>query len=215
MRRRQAGFTFIEVLVVMGIIVVLMGMVAVLVPTVQEKGKQTDSMNNVRNMAQIMTERSIGKGWPKLSGKNFILSLVAKNVIDPDNPDNLRVYFSPGDPQYKLDETDASRYKEITMQTLKAQNDYRELTSYAARRNADPEHMLTSNKLRKVVPIICDDDDGPCHHVDGLVIAYSDGKAKFVEWEELGMDPPEDPDLPDPFLGDDASADQLTGLSSE
>ena len=32
MQRREAGFTFIEILVVMGIIVVLMGMVAVIVP---------------------------------------------------------------------------------------------------------------------------------------------------------------------------------------
>ena len=82
MKRREAGFSFIEVLVVMGIIVVLMGMVAVIVPRAQEKARQTESINNVRSMAVLFSERSIRKHWPKYDGKNFVLSLVAMGVVD-------------------------------------------------------------------------------------------------------------------------------------
>ena len=97
MRRNQTGFTFIEILVVTGIIVVLMGMVAVLVPHVISTGEELDSLNNVRSMATMFSERSIQKRWPKLNGKSFVLSLVVYGLVDPRNPDNLEIFFSRGD----------------------------------------------------------------------------------------------------------------------
>jgi hypothetical protein len=201
----------------MGIIVVLMGMVAVIVPTVQENGRRTQSLNYVRQMAQLMSERSMRKRWPSYSGKSFTLSLVADGVIDPSEPKNLEIFFSPGDELYRLDRTDVSRYNEVTKQALRAGSDFHELTSYAGRRNdiADREFLITPAKLKKTVPIICDDDDGNCHHVDGLVMSYTDGAARFVEWGDIGMTKPEDPDQPEPFLGDNATVDYLRGLSSE
>ena len=76
MQRREAGFTFIEILVVMGIIVVLMGMVAVVVPRAQEAQRVTLSTRRVQQMATLLSERSMRKGWPSHSGKAFVLSLV-------------------------------------------------------------------------------------------------------------------------------------------
>ena len=215
MQRRESGFTFIEILVVMGIIVVLMGMVAVIVPRAQEKARQTESINNVRNMAIIFSERSIKKHWPPYDGKNFILSLVALKLVDIRNPDNLAIFFSPGDEWITLDKATPERFSDVTKQALKSGQDFHELTSYAGRRNADRDYHITSDRMKMVVPIICDDDEGALHHPDGLVMGFTDGAAKFVEWEDLEMAPPEDANDPEPFLGDNATVEKLRALSSE
>ena len=215
MQRREAGFTFIEILVVMGIIVVLMGMVAVIVPRAQEKAKQTESINNVRNMAIIFSERSIRKHWPRYDGKNFVLSLVALKLVDIRNPDNLAIFFSPGDEVYTLELATPERFADVTKQALKSGQDFHELTSYAGRRNEDRDFLVTPDRLKMVVPIVCDDDDGALHHPDGLVMGFTDGSAKFVDWEDLGMAEPEDKNNPQPFLGDNAETEKLRAMSSE
>ena len=214
MQRREAGFTFIEILVVMGIIVVLMGMVAVIVPRAQEKAKQTESINNVRNMAIIFSERSIRKHWPRYDGKNFVLSLVALKLVDIRNPDNLAIFFSPGDEVYTLELATPERFADVTM-PVKSGQDFHELTSYAGRRNEDRDFLVTPDRLKMVVPIVCDDDDGALHHPDGLVMGFTDGSAKFVDWEDLGIAEPEDKNNPQPFLGDNAETEKLRALSSE
>lgn len=215
MQRREAGFTFIEILVVMGIIVVLMGMVAVIVPRAQEKAKQTESINNVRNMAIIFSERSIRKHWPRYDGKNFVLSLVALKLVDIRNPDNLAIFFSPGDEVYTLELATPERFADVTKQALKSGQDFHELTSYAGRRNEDRDFLVTPDRLKMVVPIVCDDDDGALHHPDGLVMGFTDGSAKFVDWEDLGIAEPEDKNNPQPFLGDNAETEKLRAMSSE
>jgi prepilin-type N-terminal cleavage/methylation domain-containing protein len=214
MKRRQSGFTFIEILVVMGIIVVLVGMVAVIVPRAQEEAKKTESTNNVRNMVQLLSARSLQKGWPRFDGKKFVLYLAAAGEIDARNPDNLKVFFSPGDVNYRLDAV-KDRFREITIQALKSDMDVREYTSYAGRRNTEREYVITPNKLSMGVPIICDDDDGPIHHTKGLIMGWTNGSVSFKEWADLEMLPPEDPDMPEPFLGDNAPVELLEGLSSD
>ena len=215
MQRRESGFTFIEILVVMGIIVVLMGMVAVIVPRAQEKAKQTESINNVRNMSIIFSERSIKKHWPRYDGKNFVLSLVALKLVDIRNPDNLAIFFSPGDEIYTQEMVAKERFADVTKQALQSGQDFHELTSYAGRRNGDRDYLITSDRMKMVVPIICDDDDGALHHPDGLVMGFTDGSAKFLDWEDLEMEEPVDANNPEPFLGDDATVERLMALSSE
>lgn len=205
MRRRQSGFTFIELLVVMAIIVTLMGMVAVLVPYVQKIGRRTESLANVRNLATLLSDRSMEAGWPGFDGKSFTLSLVAHRVIDIRNRDNLETLFSPGDFWYTLEKTPHELYREVTPQALRSGRDFHALTSYAGRRNATREHLITPDRLRQVVPILCDDDDGPVHDPDGLVMGFTDGASRFYEWGELEMPDPPDKDDPEPFLGDHAA----------
>ena len=212
---RQSGIVLIELIVVAGTLVVLAAMGAAVVPRVQEVQRETQSLDNVRNIAILLTERSIRKGFPPIDGKNFVLSLVAYRVIDVRNPANLGVFFSPGDPWYTLESTNQARYRELTIQALKAGYDFHELTSYAGRRNKDRDHVITSLAMKRVVPVLCDDDDGPLHHRKGLVMGYTDGSARFVTWQQLEMARPEDPDDPEPFLGDDASVEVLRALSSE
>ena len=62
MHQRSAGFTFIEILVVMAILVTLMGMVAVIAPHVIGKGQQVESIHNVRSLVQPLVERQVVAG---------------------------------------------------------------------------------------------------------------------------------------------------------
>ena len=56
MKRRQAGFSFIEILVVMGIISVLVSMVVVVVPMIQEKAKRTLSAADDKRLIRELTK---------------------------------------------------------------------------------------------------------------------------------------------------------------
>ena len=208
----QAGFSFIEILVVMGIISVLVSMVVVLIPNIQERGRRTKSKDNVRSMITMMiarrTERTTG-GWPPYNGKNFTLSLIATNQLDRRNSQNLEILFSPGDTLYTLEKADQDRYKDVNKKALKNGTDFHELTSYAGRRNADREFLITPDQEKMGTMLICDDDEGPLHHPDGVIAGYSNGGARFMEWEDLDMMPPENPDDPEEFLGDNASNEEL------
>lgn len=205
MHRRTAGFTFIEILVVLAIIVTLMGMVAVIVPHVRIKAQRTQSLARVRDLALMLSDRSLESGWPGHDGKAFVLSLVAHGLIDIRNPDNLEVLFAPGDVWYTLEKTPRALYGEVTPQALRAGADVHTLTSWAGRRNNTRWHLITADRMRQTVPILCDDDDGPVHDPDGLVMGFTDGGARFYEWAELEMEAPADKDAPAPFLGDAAT----------
>mgnify|MGYP001814973691 CR=1 FL=1 len=104
-RSKQAGFSFIEILVVMGIISVLVSMVVVVVPMIQERARRTQSVDNLRSIYLFMQARVTEKGWKyyRYSGKNFTLSPVALGDIDRREKANLRVLFSPGDVLRTLD----------------------------------------------------------------------------------------------------------------
>jgi hypothetical protein len=140
---------------------------------------------------------------------------VENEQIDIRNPQNLEILFSPGDENYKFGKVTVDRYKEITKAALKSGQDFHELTSYAGRRNADKDYLITPDQMKQNTIVICDDDDGPLHHPDGIIAGYSNGNVRFMEWEDLGMRKPEDADHPEPFLGDQASNDNLRKLSSQ
>lgn len=218
MKRRQAGFSFIEILVVMGIISVLVSMVVVVVPMIQEKAKRTKSIDNVRTMIQyfIGAEAGLSKGWPSFNGKNFILWLVGTNKLDKRNKQNLEILFSPGDELYKLEKVGEKAYDAVTLQSLQTEghDDFKQLTSYAGRRNKEREHLLTSSEVEKGALIICDDDDGPLHHSKGLVCGYTSGAARFLEWSDLGISPPAKDTEPEGLLGDSSPNADLKHMSS-
>ena len=218
MRRRQAGFSFIEILVVMGIISVLVSMVVFFVPMIQERARRTKSVDNVSGMLKFFLADGLGvsKPWPAYNGKNFTLWLVAANKIDRRDDKQLQVLFSPGDQYYTFDKADGVKgFASLTLELLRTENtDLIKLTSYAGRRNKEKEHLLSSSELSKGAIVLCDDDDGPLHHKDGLVIGYSSGQARFVEWSDLGMGPPADEKDPQGLLGDNSPNEDLKHMSS-
>jgi hypothetical protein len=208
----QAGFAFIEVVIVVVVIKLLVALVITLLPRVSESSRRVQSINNVRNLLDLTIMRQIRRGWPHYDGKNFVLHVVAAGDIDVRNRQLLEVFFSPGDTLYSLGRVDVERYKEINVTSLK-HGDFHELTSYAGRRNADKEFVITADQEARGVPVICDDDDGPLHHRDGIIVGYTNRSVRLMEWEELGIEPP-DPRDPEPFLGDAATTDELRALSS-
>ncbi len=213
--RSQRGFTFIETLVVMAIIAVLAGMVVTIIPYMIERANQTKSKDNVAQMVKLMlSRRAEGKGWPRYNGKNFLLSLVATGQIDPRNVHNLELLYSPGDELYKLELVERERYMALTTADLRNDADNHDLSSYAGRLNGEREHLITPDQEKRGTIVICDDDDGHLHHSDGLVIGYSNGAARFLLWDELGVMRPADPDNPEPFLADAATNEELRKLSS-
>jgi type II secretory pathway pseudopilin PulG len=52
MRRRNSGFTFVEIIVVLGIIIMLAGLLFPLVGRFKEAGKRTQCLNNLRSLTQ-------------------------------------------------------------------------------------------------------------------------------------------------------------------
>ncbi len=217
-RAGQQGFSFIEILVVMGIISVLVSMVVVVVPRIQEEGKRTKSRDNVSSIAKLMMVKVTEKGWKyfKYNGKNFTLAIIATGDVDKRQKANLNIFFSPGDPILTLDSIELDRYKAVTKEALRRGGEgFDELTSYAGRRNADPDYLITADEESMGTLILADDDQGPVHHKSGFVAAYSNGRVAFHEWEDFeGLVEPEDPRHPDPWLGEDATNKELEALSS-
>lgn len=218
-RRPEGGFSFIEILVVMGIITLLTSMVVVVIPIIREKGNQTKSSSNIKNILTMFTSiNSNPNAWPAFNGKGFTLAPFAYQVVKADDPGAVDTWFSPGDSWLRKDKLvdGVARYKEITKAKLKAgSEDFSELTSYAGRLNGEREHVLTtSDTSRKGTICLCDDDTGPLHHSGGLIVGFSNGLAEYMDWESLGMTEPKDARSPDPFLGENASSDLLKPMSS-
>jgi prepilin-type N-terminal cleavage/methylation domain-containing protein len=217
--RSQAGFSFIEILVVMGIITLLTSMVVMVIPWIRERGNQTKSKDNVSNLVKLMLDMSMHgkeKGYPVYNGKNFTLSPLAYQVIDVDAPGALEVFFSPSDEHYKLSLVDVAKYRGVTRASLKQGDSYKEYTSYAGRLNRETEcRMAPSITSQAGTIMLCDDDDGPLHHSSGLIVGFRDGLVQLMDWEDLGMAKPKDAKNPDPFLGESAQGELLKCMSSQ
>lgn len=215
--RAASGFTFIEILVVMGIITVLTSMVVVLIPMMNERSSRTKSMDNLRSIATFMQAHAAGATsakWPPYNGKNFTLAPVAYGEVSAKNQRQLAIFFSPQDTIYTTASVDWERYKEVTKDALKNAVDFHELTSYAGRRNDMREYTLTQNRINEGAIILCDDDDGPLHHAKGLCCAFGDGGTNFMDWDSFGLEEPDDPDMPPRFLGEEATNEKLRALDS-
>lgn len=214
---RQRGFSFIEILVVMGIMTLLATMVVVLIPIIRERANQAKSKDNVNSLVTMMLTMSLEKGgYPPYSGKCFTLAPLAYRILDPDAPGACEVFFSPGDDYLKLDRIGREKFKEVTKDSLKNNADVREYTSYAGRRNGFKGCVMASSDTSEAGTLMmCDDDDGPLHHASGLVVGFRDGKVTLKDWEDLGMSKPKDVREFEPFLGDSAQSPMLKCVSNE
>jgi prepilin-type N-terminal cleavage/methylation domain-containing protein len=216
-RRQQAGFSFIEILVVMGIITVLVSMVVVFIPRITEKSRQTKSQDNLKQLVMFMLDDAATdlSKWPPVSGKAFTLWPVAKGKLNRHRAENLSILFSPGDTNYTFDGVGLKAYEEITKDSLRdGTYDVRKFTSYAGRRNGEKEHKITAAEMDKGALVLCDDDDGPLHHAGGLVVAYSNGRTAFLSWSDLEITEPEDEKNPEGLLGDNSPHEDLKHVSS-
>lgn len=213
--QRRGKFPWIEIVVIAAVVLVMASLVVVVRRSHVGMSSQVRTRHNMKSLVTMLraTRDATGR-WPPYSGKNFVLSLVATGQIDPRNVEDIDLLFSPGDALYATESIDLRRYVNLTPEALAAGGDHHDLTSYAGRRNADPEHAITAAEEQEGTILLCDDDDGPLHHPDGLVVGYSNGVVRFLEWEEFDMEKPDDPGRPEPFLGDEAVHDDLMKVSS-
>ncbi len=86
------------------------------------------------------------------------------------------------------------------------------MTSKAEKYAPPPPATVPISSLLSVTMVICDDDDGPLHHPDGIVAGYSGGNAIYLSWEDLDLAPPDDPDDPEEFLGDASEHHELVRI---
>lgn len=166
----------------------------------------TECMNNVRNLSYALADRVPRRGWPKQGGRNFVLSLMAAGIVDGRNPDNLAIFWCPGAKGW--DElqrfTDDEAWNAVTRESLRTRR-FPHLTSYAGRRNDEPAYAL--DKVTDPGPHVL---FGCRHHDDAVILAFTDGKVKYLEWEDLGLD-----DEPEILFGDGAPHPWLEALSED
>jgi len=166
------------------------------------------SKDNIRSMITLMiarrTERTTG-GYPPYSGKNFVLSLVATNQLDRRNDQNMEILFSPGDKNLSLEKADKKLYKEINKKALKRGDDFSTLTSYAGRRNADMEFLITPSQEKMGTPMIAD-----LSFPDVAIVGFSNGAVREMTRKELGLE------KDDPIaVGDESKSVLLQKLSDQ
>jgi len=171
MKRRQAGFTLIEVLVVLTIIATLAGMVVVIIGPSQRKSIQFECINNVSGIVR-MIEAGAGSRYPDAAGADFVLYIVQKGEIA--GPDNLKVLFCPGDHQESLALAGGeAAYADLGPGT----GDHGHLTSYAGRNQGDRMCRASRGSPRAQVLIADDSED---HHFNlGIVVGLTGGSARF------------------------------------
>lgn len=165
------------------------------------------SIDNVRTMILFYTGAGAGleMSWPKYGGKRFVLWLVATNRLTRSDATWLSILFSPGDGARSLEKAGGLKaYASLTLPTLKDPAiDVSALTSYAGRRNAEKEHILSAAEQMANAPVLAD-----FSFPGGVVLGYCGGAARWVSAEELGL-PPDEPIV----VGDASPIEMLKHLS--
>jgi prepilin-type N-terminal cleavage/methylation domain-containing protein/prepilin-type processing-associated H-X9-DG protein len=188
MRSRESGFTLIEIMIVMAIIVTLAGMVMVVIPIATERNKRTTCANNLKQLGTVLVADSVERGWPKDSGAGFLLRLYLRNKkIQGD----VKVFKCPGDDQAPWEagsDDHIALFKKLT-QKLEDWDEY--ITSYCGRNVRDypiPNDADTNQALATDRNGV---DNSFAYHDDGVNVLFYDGKVEFWDKEKLNVAPDE------------------------
>lgn len=163
----------------------------------------TETIHNARCLSTLLSERSIRCGWPPRGGKRFVLSLAAERIVDPRNPANLEVFFSPC-LERAPNAPSREDFLRLTPEALCAAH-FAAFTHFAGRRNEDPRYALSRNAHRETEPILACVLPGR-----GVVVGFSDGAARFLDLGDLGLEPGAPIEV-----GDRARVPLLRALSDE
>lgn len=183
MRRRQQGFTLIEILVVIAIIATLVAAVSVTVPLVQERNRRLGCQKNLKELGTLFSSYRMEKqGKPKYDGVSMLLYFrVMRNEVKKGQE---TLYFCPGDQTMTPPTTpeQQAKYDDVNLDDPPT-----DLCSYSVR-------DFTNYPLKAETPdleiIACDRqgaDGRTQHHDGGLVVLYNDGSSKWMDREALGL----------------------------
>ena len=183
--RKLRGFTLVELLVVITIIVVLAGIIFPVAMRMAGKGNETKCMMQIRELGTgLGIYKSEKKKYPAYSGRQFVAALYRSGVVNES-----KLFICPSS-----DEALDDDWADIAEEALKGKaKDPVENggTSYAGRRN-NPKHKTTirSASRRNVpasrVPVFADGiwegEEGPeTSHGDRIFIGFLDGHVEMFK----------------------------------
>lgn len=167
---RRAGFTLVEILVVITIIAALMALAVPVYQNAQDSANVTACKSNLRNIALTLKNfkdlRNKGR-WPKESGIQFLLTLAKYDEVAAKD---MKVFLCPGTEDDNVmqgdpEQTPGSAYADW--------DDLNPATiSYAGRNNV--EFPINKNKENEEV-IAADDNDMRGNHRTTTNYVYADG----------------------------------------
>ena len=175
MKLRQAGFTLIELMVVVTIIALLA--VAILPELVksQERANQTVDQLNLRwHFQNLVNYKGRYKTSPRGGGHRFVIDPWIRNVVE-HTPQNMERYFSPqamGDDE---------RYLELKAMSAEdywknADDLTTEDTTWAAVAKEYKRNVMTGKRI-----VMATDNEGGNIYPDGsVVVLYGDGTPKTL-----------------------------------
>jgi prepilin-type N-terminal cleavage/methylation domain-containing protein len=184
MRRRERGFTLIEILVVIAIIATLVAAVSVTIPLVQDRNNRLACAKNLKEVGTLFINyQQEHQGRPKYDGvAMFLYFRVTSNDIRKNEES---VLICPGDQQVINPNTPELQAKYDDEVDLTNPPD--DMCSYAVR---DFTTYPLSVEAKEAQIVACDrngNNGRTLHHRDGLNILYDNGASKFMSREDLGI----------------------------
>jgi prepilin-type N-terminal cleavage/methylation domain-containing protein/prepilin-type processing-associated H-X9-DG protein len=184
-RSVRKGFTLVELLVVITIIVVLAGIVFPVAMSMGEKGNEVKCNAQLGQLSKaLLMYKQEKKKYPPYSGRKFVAALYRGRIVKES-----KLYICPSSDQ-ALSET----WVEDAEEALKGKyNDdvTDQATTYAGRMNHPKDKMTIRAEIRRDtplsrVPVFCDGvyegQEGPeTAHGDKIFIAFADGHVDDVD----------------------------------
>lgn len=196
----EAGFTLVEILVVITIIAALIGVVAAIIPQAQQASRKVQCANNLKNIGGMLVQRQTGKGLGPRGGAAMLLNVYKLGMIRKGDE---KVFICPGDKMTRGQDPESpdflKRYESIDLDNVDPL-----LISYAGRDKKNYP-IRADAREKQAWAADCQGDDGRTgHHQGGLNVLYDDGSVVFLDTEALGIGP-EDPIV----IGPDSTVEAL------
>lgn len=182
-RKRERGFTLVEILVVITIIAALISIVAAVIPRVQAANRKVQCQNNLKNIGSMLVERATAKGLGTHGGSAMLLQVYTLGLIRKGDE---KVFLCPGDVMSRGQNIDDPDFKK-RYETIDLNHPDLLLISYAGR-NRKLYPIRPDAREKQAWACDCQGDDGQTgHHQGGLNVVYDDASVVFMDHEALGL----------------------------